>query len=85
MQKIPALQEECGDFLASGPLVCRCSIAEKQRDAPDSGETHQGIDHAADGAAGPAEQEGHDVKAKDADAAPVESADNGPGPGRSYP
>ena len=66
--KIPALQEECGDFLASGPLVCRCSIAEKQRDAPDSGETHQGIDHAADGAAGPAEQEGHDIKAKDADA-----------------
>ena len=51
--------------------------AEEQGNAPDRGQAHQGIDHAADGAAGAAEQEGDQVKAEDADAAPIQAADNG--------
>ena len=65
------------DFLCSGPLVHGVGIPKQQGNAPDRGQAHQGIDHAADGAAGATEQEGDQVKAEDADAAPIQAADNG--------
>ena len=51
-------------------------LGEEQGDAPDRGQTHQSIDDAAEGAGLSAKGEGHEVKSENADAAPVEAADD---------
>ena len=52
-------------------------VPEEQGNAPDGGHTHQSIDDPAQGAGGAAEEKGHQIKAENTDAAPVESADDG--------
>ena len=49
----------------------------QQRDTPEGRQAHQRVDDTAEHTAGAAEQGGHDVKAEDADAAPVETTDDG--------
>jgi len=51
-------------------------IPEQQRDAPDTCKGNQRIDHTADGSTLTAEKPCHCVKLKQADAAPVERADD---------
>ena len=55
----------------------RLGLAEEHRDAPDTGKPHERVDDAADRAHLPAKEERHAVKAEQADAAPVECADDG--------
>lgn len=50
--------------------------AEQQRHAPDRGQAHQRVDHAADSGGLPTKQIGHQVKSEQADAAPVQTTDN---------
>ena len=52
-------------------------FAEKHRDAPYAGKAHERVDHAADRAHLTAAEERDEVKAEQADAAPVERADDG--------
>ena len=65
-----------------GGLFCGCLcvlrpvLAEQQGDEPQSGNAHQRIDDAADGAGLPAEQECHAVKAEKPHAAPVQRTDD---------
>lgn len=53
------------------------AVPEEQCDAPDSGQTHQCVDHAGQHGHLSAAEKGHRVKAEQADAAPVEGTDNG--------
>ena len=66
-------------LLAKGvdALAIVCSFPEDQGNAPQGGQAHQGVDHPAGHAGLPAEEGGHDVEAEQADAAPVEPADDG--------
>lgn len=50
--------------------------AEQQRHAPDRGQAHQRVDHAADRGGLPAEQVGDHVESKQSDTAPVQPADD---------
>ena len=52
-------------------------VPEDQGDAPQGGQAHQDVDHPAGHTGLPAEEGGHDVVAEQADAAPVEPADDG--------
>ena len=52
------------------------SLAEEQRDAPQTGETDQGEDNAADGGGLTAKEPADEIEAENTDRAPVERADN---------
>ena len=56
--------------------VCESIFPEQQRDAPQCGDTHQGIDNAADKGSLPAEYPGHQIELENTDGTPVDSADN---------
>ena len=58
-------------------FLCGDLVPEQQRNAPHSGKAHQGIDNAADHAAGAAAGKGHQIKPEQTDAAPVQGADDG--------
>lgn len=64
------------------PIFCKNSsgvvrrIAEQQRDAPQTGDAHQGIDNAADGSQLAAADKGHAVKGEQSHAAPVQRTDD---------
>ena len=64
-------------FLGSGVFFGGGGVAEQQGDAPNSGQTDQCINHAADGAVGATESKGHQVETEDADGAPVQAANDG--------
>ena len=53
------------------------SAAEEQGDAPDGGESDEGVDNAADGGGLSAENVGHKVESEKTHETPVESADYG--------
>ena len=53
------------------------SCSENQRDTPDAGKSHDGVNDAAEERVLSATNPCHDVKGKQTDATPVESADNG--------
>ena len=61
------------------------AVPEEQRDAPDAGQPHQGIDDPAENGHLPAAEEGYDVEAENADAAPVQRADDGQRQGNFVP
>ena len=52
-------------------------VAEKQRDAPDAGDAHQGKDDTRDGAGLASKKKAHQVETENTDAAPVDGADDG--------
>ena len=52
------------------------SAAEQQSDAPNGGESYEGVDNAADCGSLAAKNVGHKVKPEKADKTPVESADD---------
>ena len=63
----------CGSVAALGGGIF---LPEEERDAPDAGQRHQGIDDAGHNAALPAADPGDGIKAEEADAAPSEGADD---------
>ena len=52
-------------------------VAEKQRDAPDAGDAHQGKDDTRDGAGLSPEEIPYKIETENTDAAPVDGADDG--------
>ena len=60
-----------------GDLVVGFAGAEEERDAPDAGERNDGINDAAEDRGLAAAQPCHKVKLEQADAAPVQRADDG--------
>jgi len=66
-------------FLPSGGVLCVTGLlvsVEQHGNAPDSGQPHQRIDDAADETHLATAEKGYDIEAKDADAAPVQGADD---------
>ena len=57
-------------------VVLRLMFLEQQGDAPQCGDAHDGIDHAADQAGLTAADERYQVKLKKTDGAPVKSTDD---------
>lgn len=79
-EKYPWLVSAGGTFVVfsggggGGMVVAK---AEEQGDAPETGQTHKCVDNAGEDGKLAAEEEGHGVKSEQADAAPVERANDG--------
>ena len=61
---------------ASALFLCGDLVPEQQRNTPHGGKAHQGIDNATDHTAGAAAGKGHQIEPEQANAAPVQAADD---------